>query len=125
MAERLAPADTARGLTLRIVALTTWRVRMTRASTYTTARISRSTGREAALVALEHEDGTVGYGYAPGMVLLGETAATAQSLLHAVVAPLLLGESLPSARAAGPRIASALGLAHQVKFAAEQALLDL
>ena len=124
MAERPAATYTARGLTLRIVALTTWRVRMARASAYTTARISRSTGVEATLLGLEHEDGTVGYGYAPGMVLLGETAATTQVLLHDVVAPLLLGQPLPSARAFGPRLASALGLAHQVKFAVDEALLD-
>src|SRR5262245_61622292 len=92
-----ARPDEARGLTLRVVALTTWRVRMARASVYTTARITGSTGIHGTIVGLQHEDGTVGYGYAPGMVLLGESAATVQALLHDVAAPLLLGQALPSA----------------------------
>jgi len=123
--ERMTHLGVSRGLTLQLVALTTWRVRLTRASAYTTARIRGSTTLEATIVALEHEDGTVGYGYVPGMVLLGETAATAEALLHQVVAPLLLGQPLPGARAAGVRLGSALGFAPQVKFAVEQALLDL
>jgi L-alanine-DL-glutamate epimerase-like enolase superfamily enzyme len=59
------------------------------------------------------------------MVLLGETAATVRALLHDVAAPLLLGQGLPSARAFGPRLEAALGHAREVKFAVEQALVDL
>src|SRR5438034_230799 len=48
-----AQAAEARGLALRVVALTTWRVRMARASVYTTARIKppADTAREVATLA--------------------------------------------------------------------------
>lgn len=96
-----------------------------RASEYRTARIKRSTGISATVLGLQATDGTIGYGYIPGMVLMGETAASGEALVHGVVAPLLLAGPVASASGFITRLESELGLAHQVKCAVEQALIDL
>ena len=108
---------------LKIEKVQSWRATLRRAVAWKTARYTKG-DIEATVVGLSDELGNTGYGYMPAMLIVGESPATAEALLHASVAPLLREEFLgvPDVM---KQIDVAIGANFQLKFAVEEALLDL
>ena len=77
---------------LKIEKVQSWRATLRRAVAWKTARYTKG-DIEATVVGLTDEHGNTGYGYMPAMLIVGESPATAEALLHASVAPLLRDES--------------------------------
>lgn len=102
----------------------TWRAVLRRAVPWKTARYSKG-DIEATVIGITDENGTVGYGYLPAMILVGEAARSAEALLSDVVVPLLERESFTGIQPVMRAIDLALGFNLQLKFAIEEALLDL
>jgi len=102
----------------------TWRAVLRRAVPWKTARYTKG-DIEATIVGITDESGTVGYGYLPAMVLVGEASSSAEALLYDVVAPLLKREGWTGIQPIMREIDLALGFNLQLKFAVEEALLDL
>jgi L-Ala-D/L-Glu epimerase / N-acetyl-D-glutamate racemase len=99
-----------------------WRATLRRAVAWKTARYTKG-DIEATVVGLSDELGNVGYGYMPAMLIVGESPATAEALLHGAVAPLL--EEVLGVPDVMKKIDFAVGANFQLKFAVEEALLDL
>ena len=109
---------------LKIAEVRTWRVVLRRAVAWKTARYTKG-DIEATVVGISDESGVMGYGYVPAMLLEGESAPSAEALLHGVLKPLIKRKDLVGIR---PLLyGHGLALAHnlQVKFAVEEALFDL
>lgn len=102
----------------------TWRAVLRRAVPWKTARYTKG-DIEATVIGITDESGTVGYGYLPGMILVGEASRSAEALLYDVVVPLLERESFTGIQPVMRAIDLALGFNPQLKFAVEEALLDL
>ncbi len=102
----------------------TWRAVLRRAVPWKTARYTKG-DIEATIVGITDESGTVGYGYLPAMILVGEASSSAEALLYDVVAPLLKREGWTGIQPIMREIDLALGFNLQLKFAVEEALLDL
>jgi L-Ala-D/L-Glu epimerase len=99
-----------------------WRATLRRAVAWKTARYTKG-DIEATVVGLSDELGNVGYGYMPAMLIVGESPATAEALLHGAVAPLL--KEVLGVPDVMKKIDFAIGANFQLKFAVEEALLDL
>jgi L-alanine-DL-glutamate epimerase-like enolase superfamily enzyme len=61
----------------------------------------------------------------PAMAIVGEASVSAETLLHGVIAPLLMDSTLPGIQPIIRQIDLTLGANLQLKFAIEEALLDL
>jgi L-Ala-D/L-Glu epimerase / N-acetyl-D-glutamate racemase len=100
-----------------------WRATLRRAVAWKTARYTKG-DIEATVVGITDELGNTGYGYMPAMLIVGESPVTAEALLHTTVAPLLKDQVLgvPDVM---KKLDFAMGANFQLKFAVEEALLDL
>jgi L-Ala-D/L-Glu epimerase len=107
----------------KIEQVQSWRATLRRAVAWKTARYTKG-DIEATVVGCTDEAGNTGYGYMPAMLIVGESPVTAEALLHTVIAPLLKEEVLgvPDVM---KKIDFAIGANFQLKFAVEEALLDL
>ena len=102
-----------------------WRATLRRAVAWKTARYTKG-DIEATVVGITDELGNTGYGYMPAMLIVGESPATAEALLHTPIAPLLRETgNLSACRDVMKQIDFAIGANFQLKFAVEEALLDL
>jgi len=111
------------GAPFKIDKIQSWRATLRRAVAWKTARYTKG-DIEATVVGISDELGNTGYGYMPAMLIVGESPVTAEALLHTAIAPLLKEEVLgvPDVM---KRIDFAVGSNFQLKFAVEEALLDL
>lgn len=109
---------------LAIARVQTWRALLRRAVSWQTARYTKG-DIEATIVGITDDSGAVGYGYMPAMVIVGESPVSAEALLHGVLAHLLRDHTLIGIEPVMRQIDLALGLNAQLKFAVEEALLDL
>ena len=101
-----------------------WRATLRRAVAWKTARYTKG-DIEATVVGVTDEVGNTGYGYMPAMLIVGESPVTAEALLHTVIAPLLKDEGILGVPDVMKKIDFAIGANFQLKFAVEEALLDL
>jgi L-Ala-D/L-Glu epimerase / N-acetyl-D-glutamate racemase len=111
------------GPPFKIEKIQSWRATLRRAVAWKTARYTKG-DIEATVVGFSDESGNTGYGYMPAMLIVGESPETAEALLHSAIAPVLKEEVLgvPDVM---KKIDFAIGANHQLKFAVEEALLDL
>ncbi len=109
---------------LKITKVQSWRATLRRATVWKTARYTKG-DIEATVVGLTDDNGVTGYGYMPAMLVVGESPATAEALLHGAVAPLLKADEIVGVPAVMQKIDYAVGGNPQLKFAVEEALLDL
>jgi L-Ala-D/L-Glu epimerase len=109
---------------LKIAEVRTWRVVLRRAVAWKTARYTKG-DIEATVVGISDESGVMGYGYVPAMLLEGESAPSAEALLHGVLKPLIKRKDLVGIQPLLMEMDLALAHNLQVKFAVEEALLDL
>ena len=111
------------GAPFKIDKIQSWRATLRRAVAWKTARYTKG-DIEATVVGISDELGNTGYGYMPAMLIVGESPVTAEALLHTAIAPLLKEEVLgvPDVM---KKIDFAVGSNFQLKFAVEEALLDL
>jgi L-Ala-D/L-Glu epimerase / N-acetyl-D-glutamate racemase len=100
-----------------------WRATLRRATAWKTARYTKG-DIEATVVGVTDELGNIGYGYMPAMLIVGESPVTAEALLHTAIAPLLK-EQVLGVPDVMKKIDFAIGANFQLKFAVEEALLDL
>jgi L-alanine-DL-glutamate epimerase-like enolase superfamily enzyme len=109
--------------TLKIKEVRSWRVLLKRKTVWKTARYTKG-DIDALVVGISDPDGVTGYGYMPSMFLEGEAAPSAEALLHVVLKPIILRE-----HAGIQPLMNDLELSlrhnHQLKFAIEEALLDM
>lgn len=108
----------------KIERIQTWRAVLRRSTPWRTARYTKG-DIEATVVGLTDDAGAVGYGYMPAMAIVGEASVSAETLLHGVIAPLLMDSTLPGIQPIIRQIDLTLGANLQLKFAIEEALLDL
>ena len=109
---------------LRIEEVRTWRTVLRRAVPWKTARYTKG-DIEATVVGIVDESGVTGYGYMPAMLLEGESAPSAEALLHGVLKPLIKRKEFIGIRPLMYDMDMALAHNLQVKFAVEEALFDL
>jgi L-alanine-DL-glutamate epimerase-like enolase superfamily enzyme len=100
-----------------------WRATLRRAVAWKTARYTKG-DIEATVVGVTDEASNIGYGYMPAMLIVGESPVTAEALLHTAIAPLLK-EQVLGVPDVMKKIDFAIGANFQLKFAVEEALLDL
>jgi L-alanine-DL-glutamate epimerase-like enolase superfamily enzyme len=112
------------GDAFKIENVRSWRATLRRATVWKTARYSKG-DIEATVVGISDDNGNTGYGYMPAMLIVGESPATAEALLHGTVAPLLKENRSFGIPDAMKQIDLAIGGNVQLKFAVEEALLDL
>ena len=72
----------------------TWRTVLKRKQVWKTARYTKG-DIEALIVGIEDKEGNIGYGYVPAMFLEGESAPSAEAILHVVLRKILLGREYP------------------------------
>ena len=109
---------------LKIQSVQSWRATLRRATVWRTARYTKG-DIEATVVGITDDSGLTGYGYMPAMIIVGESSETAEALLHGAVAPLLKENEIIGIPAIMRKIDLAVGANPQLKFAVEEALLDL
>ena len=80
---------------------------------------------EALVIGISDPNGIIGYGYVPSMFLEGESAPSAEALLRGVLEPVILGREHAGIQPLMNELELALRHNHQLKFAIEEALLDL
>lgn len=112
------------GAPFKIEKVQSWRATLRRAVAWKTARYTKG-DIEATVVGVTDELGNIGYGYMPAMLIVGESPATAEALLHTTIAPLLKGQEILGVPDVMKQIDVAIGVNFQLKFAVEEALLDL
>ncbi|MGE5302734.1 MAG: enolase C-terminal domain-like protein, partial [Alphaproteobacteria bacterium] len=112
------------GTPFRVEQVQSWRATLRRAVAWKTARYTKG-DIEATVVGITDELGNVGYGYMPAMLVVGESPATAEAVLHGAVAPLLRENEIVGVPNIMKRIDFAIGGNSQIKFAVEESLLDL
>lgn len=112
------------GENLEIGAVRTWRVVLKRKTVWKTARYTKG-DIDALVVGISDPDGLIGYGYMPSMFLEGESAPSAEAVLHTVLRPILLNKKFPGVQPLMQELELSLRHNHQIKFAIEEALLDL
>jgi L-Ala-D/L-Glu epimerase / N-acetyl-D-glutamate racemase len=108
----------------KIEKVQSWRATLRRAVAWKTARYTKG-DIEATVVGVKDEVGNTGYGYMPAMLIVGESPVTAEALLHTAIAPLLKEEAILGVPDVMKKIDFAVGANFQLKFAVEEALLDL
>src|SRR5689334_10533334 len=108
---------------LKVEKIQSWRATLRRAVAWKTARYTKG-DIEGAVVGIADEAGKTGYGYMPAMLIVGESAATAEALLHTVIVPLLK-EQILGVPDMMKKIDFAIGANYQHMVAVEEALFDL
>mgnify|MGYP001243130210 FL=1 len=108
----------------KIEKVQSWRAMLRRAVAWKTARYTKG-DIEATVVGLTDDHGNTGYGYMPAMLVVGESPATAEALLHSAVTPLLREKEIVGVPDVMKQMDFAIGANCQLKFAVEEALLDL
>ena len=108
----------------KIEKVQSWRATLRRATAWKTARYTKG-DIEATVVGISDHHGNTGYGYMPAMLIVGESPATAEALLHTTIAPLLGQDPVDGVQPVMRAIDLAIGGNVQLKFAVEEALLDL
>ena len=116
--------DAANAAPLKIDKVQSWRAILRRATVWKTSRYTKG-DIEATVVSISDDRGNTGYGYMPAMLIVGESTATAEALLHNAIAPLLNQGSIDGVQPLMRAIDLAIGGNVQLKFAVEEALLDL
>jgi L-alanine-DL-glutamate epimerase-like enolase superfamily enzyme len=116
--------NTERSRAIKISAVQSWRATLRRGTVWKTARYTKG-DIEATVVGITDDKGNTGYGYMPAMVIVGESPATAEALLHSMIAPLLRENEIVGVPAVMQKIEYAVGANPQLKFAVEEALFDL
>ena len=76
--------------TLKIGEVRSWRVVLRRKTAWKTARYTKG-DIDALIVRISDPDGLTGYGFVPAMFLEGESAPSAEALLHVVLKPVITG----------------------------------
>ena len=109
---------------LKIAKVQSWRATLRRAAVWKTARYTKG-DIDATVVGITDDNGVSGYGYMPAMLIVGESTATAEALLHNAIAPLLSQGQIDGVQPIMRDIDLAIGGNVQLKFAVEEALLDL
>jgi L-Ala-D/L-Glu epimerase / N-acetyl-D-glutamate racemase len=109
---------------IKIERVQSWRATLRRATVWKTARYTKG-DIEATVVGITDDNGITGYGYMPAMIIVGESPATAEALLHGTVAPLLKADGIVGVPALMQKLDDAVGANVQLKFAVEEAFLDL
>jgi L-alanine-DL-glutamate epimerase-like enolase superfamily enzyme len=109
---------------LKIKEVKSWRVTIHRAVAWKTARYVKK-DIDALIVGISDGEGNIGYGYLPSMLLEGESAPSAEALLHVVLKPVILRGGFPGIQPLMKELDLSLLHNHQLKFAIESALLDL
>ncbi len=109
---------------LIIAKVQSWRATLRRAAVWKTARYTKG-DIDATVVGITDDNGVSGYGYMPAMLIVGESTATAEALLHNAIAPLLSQGQIDGVQPIMRDIDLAIGGNVQLKFAVEEALLDL
>ncbi len=112
------------GAALKIDRVQSWRATLRRETVWRTARYSKG-DIEATVVGITDDQGHTGYGYMPAMLIVGESPVTAEALLHGTIAPLLRENKTVGIPDVMKQIDLAVGANPQLKFAVEEALLDL
>ncbi len=123
MASTVKQNDAEKSAALKITNVQSWRATLRRATVWKTARYTKG-DIEATVVGITDDNGVTGYGYMPAMIIVGESPATAEALLHGAVAPVLKEGEIVGVLAAMQKIDYAIGGNSQLKFAVEEALLD-
>ena len=108
---------------VKVKKVQSWRATLRRAVAWKTARYTKG-DIEVTVVGFTDEAGNTGYGYMPAMLIVGESPVTAEALLHTAIAPLLK-EPVLGVPDVIKKIDFAIGANFQLKFAVEEALLDL
>ena len=108
----------------QIARVRTWRAIIKRKQVWKTARYTKG-DIDSLIVGIEDGEGNIGYGYAPAMFLEGESAPSAEAILHTVLKPVLVGREYAGTQMVMREIESSLYHNHQIKFAVEEAMLDL
>lgn len=109
---------------LAITKVQSWRATLRRAVVWKTARYTKG-DIEATVVGITDDAGNTGYGYMPAMLVVGESPASAEALLHSAIAPLLKEQRSFGVPDVMKKTDFAIGANLQLKFAVEEALLDL
>lgn len=112
------------GGALKIDRVQSWRATLRRATVWKTARYAKG-DIEATIVGITDDQGRTGYGYMPAMLIVGESPTSAEALLHGAIAPLLRESRTLGIPDLMRQIDLAVGANPQLKFAVEEALLDL
>jgi L-alanine-DL-glutamate epimerase-like enolase superfamily enzyme len=110
--------------TLKVGAVRSWRVVLKRKTVWKTARYTKG-DIDALVVGISDPDGLTGYGFVPAMFLEGESAPSAEALLHVVLKPIITGKTFAGVQPLMNELELSLRHNHQLKFAVEEALLDL
>ena len=116
------PARESAGFSIKSVQ--TWRAVLRRAVAWKTARYTKG-DIEATVVGITDVDGTVGYGYMPSMSIVGESPLSSESLIQALLIPVMKDRSFVGIQPILREIEQVLGANFQTKFAIEEALWDL
>ena len=116
------PAQENAGFSIKSVQ--TWRAVLRRAVAWKTARYTKG-DIEATVVGITDADGTVGYGYMPSMSIVGESPLSSESLIQALLIPVMKDRSFVGIQPILREIEQVLGSNFQTKFAIEEALWDL
>ena len=110
--------------TLKIGKVQTWRVVLKRKTVWKTARYTKG-DIDALVIGISDPDGVTGYGCVPAMFLEGESAPSAEALLYTVLMPVIIGREHAGVQPLMNAIELSLRHNHQLKFAVEEALLDM
>jgi len=124
MASTVKQNDAEKSAALKITNVQSWRATLRRATVWKTARYTKG-DIEATVVGITDDNGVTGYGYMPAMIIVGESPATAEALLHGAVAPVLKEGEIVGVLAAMQKIDYAINGNSQLKFAIKKTLLDL
>lgn len=109
---------------IKVAEVHTWRTVLRRSVPWKTARYTKG-DIEATVVEISDECGASGYGYVPAMLLEGESGPSAEALLHSVLKPLIKRKDIVGIQPLMQDMDLALMHNLQLKFAIEEALLDL
>jgi len=121
------PAESVSGresANINIKSVQTWRAVLRRAVAWKTARYTKG-DIEATVVGITDTDGIVGYGYMPSMSIVGESPLSSESLIQALLVPVMKGRSFVGIQPVLREVEQVLGGNFQTKFAIEEALWDL
>ena len=124
MAKQAENASARESASINIKSVQTWRAVLRRAVAWKTARYTKG-DIEATVVGIADTDGTVGYGYMPSMSIVGESPLSSESLIQALLVPVMKGRSFVGIQPVLREVEQVLGGNFQTKFAIEEALWDL
>ena len=124
MAKQAENASARESASINIKSVQTWRAVLRRAVAWKTARYTKG-DIEATVVGITDTDGIVGYGYMPSMSIVGESPLSSESLIQALLVPVMKGRSFVGIQPVLREVEQVLGGNFQTKFAIEEALWDL